>query len=999
MKNILFFILVHFIFCTGNAHVSYPYYYSGLIPPGSHILYGQPGVISTPPLMLELKDIQPALQPGVWLYLSSNYIREIGPAFFYFTDSSGNKLGDGGFSTDPSNPYHGIYQINSVYYYSNGTVVEKKDSYIAIPVGAVKLYISSSCGSNCLDKTDPTGKYSISLGTMDIDNSIRGIVKKGYVIQDGVRRDEANFNFGFLGSPIKANKTAEFGIETLPNLDVTGTKFKIGSLEYSPRSNVADGSGNVIFDVVVPYARSISYTIEVRGKNNLGVTKEIATYSNSISIEGIFNILAADIYQVIKNPILFAPSTTVDLVAGKNADIIIKTDPNTAFVGSTIEWKNKTSTVTKYFGLEAGVISDANGNLTFKIDPVPADTDFVGGPTQLTITLKSFDIISNQTVTYGVLYKDVYIRKTKPIKIGFVQLKSKNKVYPDPSAVGIGEIITKGIPYLKLLYPVAEGDVTWVESFLPVWGIEKPTELYHPTYEDDMVHLNDLVGKKVAPFSKVDRVVGFASNNYFDIYHRLVGTRGISYADQRPVLLSSSATYQVLSHELAHTYCLRYDGQSGCNSINNLNGHSVPSSLDITGYSNKTVSELPKNQRGFLFNRKNLMDPTYDSAYEYLWFSEHEYLSVFRNLLNLNKTGKADFLNLTISGSLIQDGTFVNSSIYLSKNQTNAIFSNDGDYQVEAYTKLDQKIFEARFFPKSSFDELLFAKLISIDIPYQSNLYRIKIYKINSDNSKTLVTERFVVAEILKEAVSNLSDESIIGDPIQVRENFSNIINKIDFELSRKNISGVENFIKGDIQSLMNTYVKNVFNKQSLLETSKFDLVDASIIVRNMLENTLDSSNRADSNSFVKIELKTTPVLNSKVGLDIKKLRNVENQNQLMVVEVFYDNQKICFDEVLKCNSLDSYRLNAGVHAWSAKVFLVDKKSWVNYNAALSLYKKEFQQISTELGLEIDPSKIQILLSRQEKIQSYIQSIESFKQSLKLQIDKNINFTFEVLNK
>jgi hypothetical protein len=704
---------------------------------------------------------------------------------------------------------------------------------------------------------------------------------------------------------------------------------------------------------------------------------------NNFGIRVTYSLIeSADIYQVIKNPRLTA-NEFVDVVAGKNADIVVKTTPNADLEGSYIAWQSRSSASMTYYATSS--TSNTNGELVFHIDPVQDDPAYLGGLTAVTVHLMSKN--SSGVSVKGdkkVLY--VTIRKTKKINFKFIRIKHRyrNKKYADPGYTLSKKIVDEGVAMFKLIYPVASSDVTVsYNQYMNIFGsgaVEYATTL-------DRVKIQKLFKSKETA-DRIELGAGIVSNEYFPFYNR---PHTVAQADVNfPALtIATNAKFMAASHETAHVFCMRFDGQSGCS---NLGGavHAPSNEYNLEGYSNYDTEIIPSRPRGFLQNQMNIM---YTEVSINSWFSPETYLSLFRRFLEENREQRVtSSKRLKIVGIIKQNDSFeVGNSFYDNLEQSN--FDETGEYQIES-TDLNGNVFSLeRYSTNEILDSDHHEKILSFSIPDSTSIVFSKIFKLNKNKTRDFIANVVIPAEILRSKVEDIADTAIRKNPDEVRKKLLAEIKKYENEILAGKYASAKVILTKNIYSIIANELTNDFIPESDLDIGRTELSELALMSNRLLMYLPGQQSEILKNNFIGIESVDSHPGEAVKILNILEIQRAKKDYQL-IVDIYFDGIKICSDIISKCSKIRSNNITSGNHSWAVKTFIVQENLWRNLNEGIEASMREIENLKILCKNEIDPIKKNEYTKRIDVLESRISILESQFISIKIKIDRDLILNF-----
>lgn len=1008
MKKIIFLVL-SLVVAGAGADEGSEYYKLHLVSPKSSIQLSP----STPaPTRYNLVDLNPTFVPGMRMRIqkngSYNYITPTSPInsstdmFARVLNSSGQGICSEFPCITPSPDY-----VSNVFRMSF-------ENYFRIPTGAVavEFYSASSAliSPNNTDDSQSYGVFTNPLGGIGADSPILNLT-----IQQDVSSVCVDDNT--LGV-VQKNKLAEFKFKLNPllsnlNINFAETKLKfsnwsghdeLGSIQ--PKNQSLGSDGLLKFDFLVPenlINPGFFYFLDVKGPYSNGTIDILMRFSGTIFTNAIGEI---DIYQVIKNPVIFSPSAAIDLVAGKNADVIFQTSLGASvdITGTVLKWKSKDGQSVLTYSPKSNM-TDSGGKIIFEIDPVPNSDKFYGGESTFDIELRKAVTSCGNNFLLGTATKRVHIRKTKPIRLEFTKI-IRPALYASPTETLMNITKTKGVELTRIMYPVADADFSVKDAPLPVIGLSGGQLSDGFITDWNSLNLSRDIFNLFSSGNNTTHLVGFVSQAYLD-YHN-VDWVGVT-AFKKPYFFIKDGEISVLSHELTHTYCVRFDGKRNCDvteAEHTANVEHVLSLNDITGliFSNYNASII-NTSRDFLQSRKNIMyTDTMDELNgvpneRVFWFDEIGYLQLFYNNLENKNLRNLPTVVLNLSGSIDSFGKVNLQQVFLAKTSSIQKINRltTGDYKINIFDKFkklisseyvnsDHLIIDSRTVNTGS--DLIFNSEINLPIA-ATTIEIIKVQVTKSDQSPTVVV---LPVDIMLNSLKYIPDSAYKIDKSQALNQMTGYLNQAKNLILNAQTDAANNILKTKFSTTINTSIKSDFQKSSLFDAGLLEFQN--MIIYSMVK--LDSVKPASYSSFFEIVPLNNPIAFEKSKIQVNFLNQPTNPESQMVFEVYFDNMPV--NTVVFKNYLiaESTQLSTTSHNWQIRTYLVNKRIWNSFESNIKNWKNEKLKFQGQLEVETDPQKIQDI---QNKIMTTINRISFFqseKNNIKKEIGQPVNYSIEV---
>lgn len=755
--------------------------------------------------------------------------------------------------------------------------------------------------------------------------------------------------------------------------------------------------------------------------------------NGNFGIEFGFSIIdKIDIYQVVKNPILNTKSTTIDLVAGKNADIVVKTLPNLNVEGSYIEWKSPNGLLTKTFNVKSGQTSStASGDVTFYIDPVPTESAFLNMGSSPIVHLRGKNSSGVVVDIDESGQSDLQVRphKTKDIKLNFTALvgctdDKSAPCFAPTTDQQVNDMITYGVPLTNAMFPVREGGISYSKeksskvlgrNSLPVILLPELSVFDGDLFTIDKNYFLNLVGLSLT--NKINYTVGLGTKEYF-LYRESKDTVGWAYEipGANPVMplkvnsiLVNEGFYYTLPHELGHMNGLIHsceDTTSQCpyNKILDSYSNSIQlqniSSFDITRgeilSTGETVGvELMRSSTGFWgFNPRIQPNPDYNKSFDKKWMSFDEYIKVFKNLIDDNKKEiRVLTPKLHITGIFDQNSLKLFNTYKYNDNSPNVL--SFGDLLVKTKT-INNNELQSIFTKKASASESK-NQIVSFDLNWNENAFFGEILDsvTGVSLSKFIIPTKLIEEEIkyidrsmVKSGIDYYLLLKLMTDKIQMAE--SAILNKSYGSA----ITYLNDFIGLINYGLTNSQAKG--NSDSVLvDKSKFlRIADESKI---NIVNALNSTGLAQ-NIFIDFKLSQERKVHKKTRVEIIFPKKPDNQTMIFSAEGRLNDVKVDFIENSTLKYFEATIQTIGQNVWKLRPYLIVKKEYETVKAAVLKYNSEIIRLRSELFNEPDLIVKQEIQNQINQRQRYIDGLNSSIENKKIYLGTEVQIEFEGVN-
>jgi hypothetical protein len=669
-------------------------------------------------------------------------------------------------------------------------------------------------------------------------------------------------------------------------------------------------------------------------------------------------------FQVTKDPKIPPPfdgNSIVDLVSGKNADVVATVDSETDVSKSTLILCGKT------YKPKANV-SDGNGNVTFELSPVPPASECAGTVTaDLQIKDEDNDLLGTATPL-------VQIRETKTIKFGFIPIEIvcpfSQSCSAAPSDVGMANIISKGTPYLNAIYPVAQGGVTW-----DYYGISyKGTYNHSWNYDEDALTLM-MNSSNPTHFQEdgVTKVVGLVSDTYFP-YHSSPFV-GVSNFEQNSFLVQAGdlsaeldEDWKVLSHEMGHTFCLRWDFNTvSCIGFQDpdtapIYSHDPNLAQTASGYSvDDLLSEGINLKRGPIANTFSLMNASGTPAKNSVtWWRENEYNQIFG--INLSgsriKSSESGAPQLWVSGTISIDGHFNRTLSYISTSNNFVPQSADGNIYVEVEDINKSILSTYRFNSRFSLEAPSTEAEVKFSLPFTADAVFLNIYKEGVRGMRIGVGTVVIPADTIYDRLQFIPRSSFVGDPDLSMSSLAGAISGYRQKLIDGDFTSAAQFLQQAVTPLLQSSLKDNLQLTSPLDLGKTEMISLSTASANQLNSIPLPPGQNPISPVVTLTGPSQSAAGSQVSIQIAALTEPSNEKYTIFSKVYFDGIIVGSDSQAEIKSAKSFPLSIGNHQWVVHSYLASFAKLKIWSAALKAFKSTIAGLRFKISNEKSVTKI-----------------------------------------
>lgn len=889
---------------------------------------------------LKLTDMSPAFLPGVTisLYSRGDYTYGGSPS-----DPEGNEQLNG-FVFATTSGLKSVVCTNVLdpnYLLCEGPLLatqnynEPARSTFTIPSSHDYIYFSPMQG--CDTARDVGDDFRIEGYVYNIDSVLKGAT----LIQNGTEIALVP-NIDPL-KVLKPNLPATLKLKLLPNMNIQGSEFLFYGMKITTTQTQTDGSGEITFNInKVPYYflnDDYGFKFTIRGNTTSGTNVQILQASYRWAFDYKLPAESIDIYQVIKNPILYAPSTTIDLVGGKNADIIVKTYPNADFSGSVVEIRETYDSEVIMSVPVKNSDSGSKGELVFEIDPVPGENIRLNKSYVIVVHLKYHSPDGINVYDYKD-YKFVFIHKTRKIKIGIVPIE--RGYFSSSNVISMRKedaeyVVNYGSELFKIMYPVHPANYTY--------EILKPRSLGLAINWPDLIRSTNidmvrdvqrtvsavnlfldlkvleqvLLEENVFNSKKIDFIVGLFDQSYYDsigfdslgmisrLFEPSLGLE--SFQGAAAVQREAPVTY---IHEFGHLFGLMHRKNDHDDGYSNYNFS--PDWQTDRGHMGLGVRSLMEDGWGF----QNLWNSNSNKP---KWIDRSDYIRVFRRFIenNLMESKSTTAYGIKITG-IIKDNTYLSLGSQLYENYA----SNKSQINNYRYTLMIKNSNNVELYSIGIQDSQINTNdnltIFTASVPLISNSQYFEIF----DNylSKT-IHKGNLSYELLISKLYSLSEKSVKnGDVISFVKDYKKTVERFSDqskcigEVSRKHL------ITGNLLDLVNS---------RLIDSPDDEiLVSGRTSFTKLIKKLLDIMYSDINDDLVSNKLAYYCVQNE-VNHELKKIeiftsKKPINKNYIFLIEMLSDNQIFDLRELKEDLLLRNFSKNNLTY----KLYLVQRKIFSN---------------------------------------------------------------------
>jgi hypothetical protein len=745
-----------------------------------------------------------------------------------------------------------------------------------------------------------------------------------------------------------------------------------GSSNFSTESGVAKGEFEFSADKPGTYRFSISMT-DAQGASrteeaNVVLSADLQIYAN--------------IYQVVENPNLDGDDD-IDLVAGKNSDIVamVKSLSGYGFSGldisqSTMEWRGQTT--------NPNPIDPINkGQVNFELIPELTNASVFSEDEEIIINIVSGDGKINWSKPIKV-----QVRKTKPINLGFIRVQLNNQA---PSLAEFSQNVLHGSALIRAMYPVADADYTPIPVGTPY--VSDPTRIF---YLNDILSVNNMMDLYSNPLFGATHVAGVATPNYFFHQGSESETTGMAWPLTRPFFVRGG-WYRTVPHELAHTFCVRYDEEFGCDDMNGAPGvgHAPVNMEKFVGYLNNNLSSVPEPielKRGFLSNRTSLMVAgTTFSELRDRWMDKNAYETIFNRNLDF---GLLPFLGdgIYIGGTFDKNGS-LNSIISRMGRLNDPTSSSTGDFLLEAKDMNRNVIFSTRVNLTSGMDSD--SQILLSHIPFTTKTFFVDIYRDGVRGMRQGIGTLVVPVDLIVDIIPSISGRSVNGVLEKTIEDLRGMLAEFRGYLLSGNLSFARDFLGRKLYPFVYDEFRDDFEPEFLGESGRAELITA--LNRSLLQLYANETGGGDPiNPFIRLRQDETPGLGQRAALDIDLLRDLADKGNLLLYDIYLDGKIVEGKKLGKKIAATSPPLTAGTHIWQVVTSTIDNRIYQQLTQSMAKWMSQLGALRAKLNGKIELEERMVIEKEILILERKISDLRSLSSKEKTRVSTPISLQFEV---
>lgn len=926
-------------------------FFLGVNPNGSFLNLADPGV----PTVLNINSVE----PGTLIYMKrkGGFSYGVGAPdngavslIGVFVDASGNFIQYGSRTTAapatlPPSDNGQDFDVDSC---TDGCLVE-------VPMGAVAIKFGPN-DDPVTDNSDANGDYGVDLEYPFIRHKFIQDWRENYDYQNDGKID------------IIAGEPLQIEVELWPGLDVTNSKIFWGTEELTPPlgKTVVGPDGKISFLIGnVPDEPTGDVPVTILIKNIADET--IAQKVVNVSVMPFKHI----IYQVIADPDLDeggGPDGSIDLVIGKNADVVVRLLPNMNVAQSKVIFDGVNGTSKEY--PFSGTMTDGEGVMTFQIDPIPVALGYEG---KLSLRIQLRDSAGHFIAEKLV---PVDLRKTKPIRLGFVPISGcgkANDCFGGAFYQDAADFALKGSELTKATYPVADADfnASYIAS-AEAFATNQPGR--YGIYQD-FEYMEKSVFKGKLGDGSLTHIFGVVTTQYFTQHHRSYfgfgnTTVGFSHLYPLQVPLSPAdiptggivaiVAYNhpiTLPHELGHLMSL------------------VHHSDTADGYSNydNQIWGIP---RGKALGKTNFMwtmsPPPISPAPDY-WISKDDYLKIFkRNLVTARSPKTASTAGLRISGGFVEDGSYRVTNVYMvdrvytNQDETGSYIADVLDHEKNIISSLKMN---ASYLSEGS------GELLSFEVPIPISAMYVELYKL-AGSAKTKIGTIVIPADIIQEEIKYIPLQAIVGQANLVLKSLNLAVKKYRDALLKQQFKVALSILNDEILVIINEKITDNLTRTSYLSAGRYLLnqISTTSLLRVL---SVESVVSEPANEFLMIETKSPPTAEGRSEIGIKVLKKIEGNASEFTQKVWFDGVEVPIKTVNNEFVAVSPRLSTGSHQWNVQNFIISSASRRAIYSSISSYSYLNYQLEKEYASESDPELKQVIADKIQRNKEHIVNLKA----------------------
>jgi len=679
------------------------------------------------------------------------------------------------------------------------------------------------------------------------------------------------------------------------------------------------------------------------------------------------------VWQVIKDPTLPSPDGVggiIDLVAGKNADVVVTATPNQDVTNSTVTLCGHT------FGPSTNFADKVTGSVDFQLSPVPTDSKCVNVVSTMQAQLLD---INNHGV--GAASIQVHPRTLVAIHPVFVSLDvpssdpSKFPVVQPPSSSDMNISQGDGYTFLNNLFPIGEAYTPEISN-IPVHGEAAENSARIDSTFDDRQALAALVDKtNASQFYQqgITNVIGLVSSAYFPAKEPGMGRVGESELHSISAEVTAGDVASLV-HEFGHMYCLRYDNQTGCDFIN-YNTSSDPTanarlyhnqdgadnSGKYLGFSNKTFgdSSYPYStgyqfQRGQFAYSESLLVPAIHPSPAGYWLNSKEYLQLFDVLLpekqTVPGTSPPTFLG---AGSLDATGSFVPSSTYIMDNPRSVPTNPNGSFSVVVQDAGRKTLYSGNYEVNSAPDNPTALEL-SFTVPMPANGVFVTASQIGSKRFISTPAVIVVPAEVISDGLKNVPDAALVGDPATTRAALANDIAQYRTFLLSGQLNLANNYLQSTLSPDVGNSISTNYASSSLLDIGRSEMNELLLTSQLRVYAAIQGTSTPPVNPFISLVVSGGQSAGETSNLDVRQVVAPTDKDHIFLYQIYFNGEKVQTQSSDYPKIIRSAALRIGPQFWEVQTFLISRADWLRHERNLEKLKQKVASGLEKLNFELN---------------------------------------------
>lgn len=645
--------------------------------------------------------------------------------------------------------------------------------------------------------------------------------------------------------------------------------------------------------------------------------------------------------------------------------------------------------------------------ISFEINPVSIEEEYLGGETKFVLTVKTPDLSNpGQYLTLETKEIKVNIRKTAPIRLGILPITgcrwSSGKCFASTNSQKVSSLARIGNKMIHNMFPISEQSKVSavVLPAVPIASVVSEGDDYYECHDSIVDDLNSV--KKTlstlnffdftgAEATKMTHLHAAVSEDYFLNYHRVCATDltpdglgamvGKYLGSIKNVSIGIESHPRNVPHELGHTLGL----------------DNVPSSNNFfSGYSNYNLNDDDFTvSRGILNNQTTIMKVNNKISeiglYKDQWVSKAEYEHMFRvHTVNSSKITSLGSRGIRVSLSMHQ-GNFKLLSSYMT-DDTEFSESPSGNYLVKVLDINKNELSSARYLSSQIATDRE-GDLLSFDMVIPPHAVFLDIYKISLPENE-LVFKIVIPADTLMDEVKYIPEQAVRGSFNGAINAIKSVISDYRDELIGQNIKGANSVLSSKVIPTLQKYIKEDYEPLTLIDANR-ELFNR-VIISSLLRLKSGQPISLPVNSLIKIQPVGSPVLNQFSKIKVINLKKPDNKEYKFVYEAWFDGVPIALKNENGGVYAQSPLLTAGTHQWGVQAYMISSRSDRSINSALNKFRSEKINLEKIYNETTDPVYQQELLSSIAKIDSKVLKLKLQYSHEKKPIDTVAELNIEV---